>query len=149
MFEAEGEEEGMSYYNLTFSAYSDFPLRATMEGPEGADLPALLAAWVDHGPFLPGADDVEGFIAYLSHVPGWSERFPTEFSLGSYDMYEYMRKNKGSWPPEPDRSEPCPKWPWAGNSTFTHLTAHHAWDRGRDLEERKYWGCTWCGKEAT
>jgi len=147
----------MAYYTLTSGSYSDYRVRATLIGPEDVDLPKMLADWVDHGPFAPGSDALdpvragldalEAFIAYIGKLPGWEELFPTEFSLGSYEpdgWDEYMDRNKGKWPPEPEQGpEPCPKWPYRD-----YLPSHHSWAQGRDAQGRCFWGCAFCGKEA-
>ena len=142
----------MPYYTLTSGSYSDYQIRATLLGPENANLEEMLSDWVDHGPFAPGVEEMEAFIAYIGKLPGWQELFPTEFSLGPYDLkgwQECMNKNQGKWSPKPEQTlEPCPKWPYANIPRYNNYAPRHSWDQGRDDQGRYFWGCSFCGKEA-
>lgn len=142
----------MAYYTISSGSYSDYRIRAILIGPEGVDIEKLRAWWVEHGPLKPGVEPMDAFTSYLSGLPGWEEVFPTEFRIGDNSelngWWDY--ENESTWPPKPSQGdEPCPKWPFKEGRYFENHPSHHSWEIGRDESGRKYWGCCWCGKEAT
>jgi len=118
---------------------SGYTVHTVLEGPDGADVPALQAAWVSTGVVEPGADAAGAFIAWLSRQPGWREPASSRVDLdeGVLDRWSDLGY------PQPRIDRPCPVPRRHGVSTS------HYWQQGRDAGGRFYWRCYYCKEEVT
>ena len=128
-------------YLIESGSYSDYQVHTALEGPDGADVPALQAAWASTGVVEPGADVAGAFIAWLSRQPGWHEPASSRIDLdnGVLDRWYVLGYR------EPRIDRPCP----VSKRHGVFQNTSHLFQPGRDAGGRLYWRCGYCKEEVT